>query len=94
MDCNCQRSFWNDSARFAEALYKWVKAGSPYRTPEEILCRWRICRQCERFEKIPGKPWRGRCGVCGCYLGRHGRRFLELNKIAFATETCPEGKWS
>ena len=98
MGCNCRgdyvRACWGLLRRYIKAVTRWEKAGKPTRTPAEIRRIFEeVCRNCEHFEPIEGKPWRGRCKVCGCYLGRHAHRLLRGNKIAMKTENCPLGKW-
>lgn len=89
--CCGRKTFWDNAQHYAIALYKWVQAGRPKRTKEEIEERFLICEKCEHFFRL--KPWRGRCKKCGCYLGRHVKLFAIRNKIAMKTEKCPEGKW-
>lgn len=74
------------AAKFAAALIKWARAGLPTRTPEEIEERLVICQACPHFD---GKQ--ERCRKCGCCLG--GQRSGWRNKLAYATEECPIGKW-
>lgn len=90
--CNGIKRIWISGVKYATAVAKWIQAGKPTRNAKEIRQRFLICESCPHFERI--RPWRGRCKVCGCYLGRHGHRLLEGNKIAMKTELCPEGKWS
>lgn len=93
MCCNEIKKIWRDGVKYTQAVWKWTQAGRPKRTAKEIEERFEICKRCPQFEQLKGKPWRGRCGVCGCYLGRHKNRFVIGNKIAMKTEKCPEGKW-
>lgn len=93
MCCNRVKRIWKDGVKYTQAVFTWITSGKPTRTATEIQERFDICRNCEHFEEIPRKPWRGRCGVCGCYLGRHVKKFIIGNKIAMRTEKCPEGKW-
>lgn len=92
--CESVEKFWRNGVQYTKAVYKWIKYNRPVRTAKEIQVRFKICQQCEFFEQIPNKPWRGRCKVCGCYLGRHKNRFIIGNKIAMRTEQCPKKKWS
>lgn len=92
--CCPNRGFWKNARDYAKAVITWVRNGRPTRSEAEIKERWEICLNCENFRQIKGKPWRGRCGVCGCYLGRHAHKFIPGNKIAMKTERCPEGKWN
>ena len=89
-----QRRFWHSVRAYAEACYEWYKAGKPSRSADEMAERFAICAQCPNFIPIDENRKRGRCAVCGCYLGINPHRFLEGNKIAMKTQKCPEGKWS
>lgn len=94
MSCCPNKPFWRQAIDYSRAVLRWIRNGKPTRTPEEIKERFEICRQCENFLPLAGKPWRGRCRKCGCYLGRHAHRLLKGNKIAMKTEKCPLNKWS
>ncbi len=73
------------------------------RTPWEIVELHAICRGCDYYR--PSKrqstrswwqrllriePAEGACGKCGCAVDRRG---TWLNKLAWRSEKCPEGKW-
>lgn len=88
-----QRRFWDSVQAYAAAVYDWYKKGKPNRTPEEMERCFSICSECEHFICIDDTKKRGRCAVCGCYLGVNPHRFLQGNKIAMKTQKCPEGKW-
>lgn len=88
-----QRRFWDSVRAYAAAVIEWYNAGKPSRTPEEMQERFAICSQCEHFIQIDEEKKRGRCAVCGCYLGVNPHRFLQGNKIAMKTQQCPEDKW-
>jgi len=72
--------------RYAAALKKWVAAGRPTRTDEEVEAIEQICKQCEKYETESG-----RCKVCGCKITTPG--IAILSKAKLATEVCPKGKW-
>lgn len=59
---------------------RWIEAGSPLRTTEQLGECFDICRECEHYKPTPIAT----CGKCGCFLSAKAR---------MATETCPEGKW-
>ncbi len=68
---------------YAEAVARWIVAGRPTRSDEEVA---RIFEQrCQ-----PCAP-NGRCPFCGCRVARDG--YTLLNKIKMATESCPQGRW-
>lgn len=73
--------------RYARALSRWIKAGRPERSREEIETIFsEHCIQCTEYDERPG-----RCKFCGCNVGL--RAAPMLNKIAMATENCPLDKW-
>lgn len=59
------------------ATLKWVAAGRPERTAEEIDAILAVCKTCEHFTG-------SRCKLCGCWLRA---------KAKMATESCPDGRW-
>lgn len=63
---------------------KWIAAGCPVRSDDEIAARFAICSACEQFRRP------SLCAHCGCQLRPSG---VVANKIALATEVCPLGKW-
>lgn len=73
--------------RYARSLSRWIKAGRPVRSEDEILGIFTTyCQECEFMDHDYS-----RCKVCGCHVGTIPSPLL--NKIAMATENCPEGKW-
>lgn len=70
----------------AVAHAKWVKAGMPIRTPEEIEATFALCQACKFFEPNTSEPDKGHCGVCGCGLKKAGGIGA---KNMMATEHCP-----
>ena len=76
--------------RFLYELTRWILAGRPIRTEQEMSKIFSICEQCPEFERYaPGCDF-GKCNVCGCNLDKidKGR-----NKIAWGTTSCPLKKW-
>ncbi len=73
--------------RYARALSRWIKAGRPVRSEDEILGIF--ATYCQRCEYLDEKH--GRCKICGCHVGTVASPLL--NKIAMGTEHCPVGKW-
>lgn len=80
-------ALWNEPATMAEkiervstATAKWLAAGSPLRTREQLAECLAICGTCELYK--PGLV--ATCGKCGCVLAAKAR---------MATEVCPLGKW-
>lgn len=70
---------------FLKSLLFHVWAGFPKSTTSEILDRYSICLSCEKF-----KHNKSECGVCGCNINK---KRVFLNKLAWADQECPIGKW-
>lgn len=71
------------ASNFTRSAVRYAAAGLPNATDAEIERRWAICQQCEHMTG-------GRCQRCGCPIVRERRL---LSKLAWATESCPVGKW-
>jgi len=73
--------------RYTRALSRWIKAGRPVRSEEEIKHFFELyCEPCEAYEAESSS-----CRYCGCRVNRV--QAAMLNKIAMATEECPLEKW-
>lgn len=73
------------TTNFTQSSFKYVKAGRPRRTDEEIDKILDICHNC------PTKRFNGKiCTRCGCPINRE-RKWL--NKLKWGTERCPDGHW-
>lgn len=70
---------------YREARERWIAAGRPVRTTEEMARLHEICTACEHFSGAS-------CKLCGCAI-HPSRKWL--NKLSWATEHCPldEAKW-
>lgn len=81
-------SLITQAQNFYNSHRKWVAAGKPTRSPEEISRLYSICEDCpaKRFLRVAQDI--GRCKECGCWLKRQG---AEYNKLAYETEGCPLG---
>jgi hypothetical protein len=80
--------------QFGRAYAKWMQAGQPVRTQEEIDQIFEThCRSCEHFKPLKHRPGRGHCRLCGCRC-KNKRKFM--NKLAWRTEQCPADppKWT
>lgn len=78
---------------YTAAMAKWMAAGKPVRDPFEVAKVYdTVCSVCPRFQTSV-MPNIGSCGLCGCRIARQGP--AELNKLAMATEHCPDlnPKW-
>lgn len=71
---------------FIKSLFFHVYNGFPKTTKQEILERYLICIECENFNKIQSE-----CNICGCSISNQSKF---LNKLAWADQECPVGKWS
>jgi hypothetical protein len=71
---------------FLKSLWFHIAAGLPKSTEQEIYDRYTVCINCEKF-----KPLKEECGVCGCNITN---KSVFLNKLAWADQECPIGKWS
>jgi hypothetical protein len=80
-------------ANFTLAAIRHLGAGSPTCDQATIDARLAICRECEWYRPDAENPELGTCAHadCGCALGRE-EKFL--NKLAWADEACPLGRWS
>ena len=71
--------------RWMSARMKWEQAGRPERSDEEVERIYKdICRPCDNYAPLTSK-W-GRCKLCNCSLNLGST----LNKIRWATESCPD----
>lgn len=78
------------AVNFAGAVTKHIISGLHKCTQEQIDNRLSICKGCELYiQKENG----GVCGhqSCGCNLKNEQ---VFLNKLAWADQQCPLGKWS
>ena len=48
-------------ARYAGAVYHWIRAGRPKRSDAEVARLLALCRACEHYD-----PAKTRCNHCGC----------------------------
>ena len=73
--------------RYGKAVARWVKAGRPVRTPDEVARIYDdLCRPCDDFDVE-----KETCKVCGCPVRKSAKALR--NKIGMATEHCPGEKW-
>lgn len=71
---------------FLKSLLFHVYRGFPKSTKEEIIQRYSICISCNEFNQTLKE-----CGICGCNV--NDKRIF-MNKLAWADQECPLGKWS
>lgn len=70
---------------FLKSLFWHIYSGSPKSSREEINYRYQICINCDQFDNI-----KSQCNVCGCLIKN---KKVFLNKLAWADQECPIGKW-
>lgn len=70
---------------FLKSLFFHIRSGLPKSTKEEIKYRYSVCESCDKFNRVKSE-----CGVCGCAISM---KSIFLNKLAWADQECPEGKW-
>jgi len=71
---------------FTKSLYFHISNGFPKATNSQIMDRYKICLDCENFDQN-----KSICNICGCALSTKSKF---LNKLAWADQECPVGKWS
>ena len=79
----------NPVRRYLTARDKWIAAGKPLRDAAERRTLFAICEACPEYQPLPVVEG-GRCKACSCGIARERDT---LNKIAWATEECPRGRW-
>lgn len=71
---------------FFKSLFFHVWAGFPKSTQSEIDFRFNICKnECDMFNLKDSS-----CMICGCNVNQ---RKIFMNKLAWADQECPLGKW-
>lgn len=70
---------------FLKSLWFHISLGMPKSSQQTINNRLAICHACEQFNSIKNE-----CFICGCNI--NGKKQF-LNKLAWADQECPIGKW-
>lgn len=71
---------------FLKSLLFHIYSGFPKSSKEQILYRFDICsKACDMYNKKDQT-----CMMCGCYVND---KKIFLNKLAWADQECPLGKW-
>jgi len=74
--------------RYFSARQRWEQAGKPERSDEEVQRIYeQVCKPCEHYKRLTTEH--GWCKLCKCSLNLGSK----LNKIRWATESCPVDKW-
>lgn len=72
---------------YASSVRKWVAAGKPERTQEEMDAIWEThCSGCRMYDKVKKV-----CNSCGCPASTDQPSLK--NKLRMATEACPLGRF-
>lgn len=71
---------------FLKSLFWHIWAGFPKSSRQEIINRLEICLSCEKYDSKNQE-----CSVCGCSVNN---KKIFMNKLAWADQECPIGKWS
>ena len=71
---------------FLKSLFWHISRGCPKSTNAQILDRYNICLNCESYDGDYKQ-----CMECGCNINN---KKIFLNKLAWADQECPLGKWS
>lgn len=69
-------------ANYSKAMLRWIRAGRPVCTEDQIAERLAICQACPLFDAV-----KEHCTKCGCPANRNANAMR--NKLAMATESCP-----
>jgi len=70
---------------FLKALWWHIWLGFPASSQAQIDHRFSICSSCEMYDAKNTQ-----CLVCGCFINN---KRIFLNKLAWADQECPNGKW-
>ena len=70
---------------FLYSLFWHVYRGFPKSSQELINDRYQICSSCDYFDLHNSQ-----CLVCGCNINN---KKIFMNKLAWADQQCPTGKW-
>jgi uncharacterized paraquat-inducible protein A len=70
---------------FIKSLVWHIQLGLPKSSQKQIDNRFSICLDCDSYDQHYGQ-----CLECGCNINN---RRIFLNKLAWADQKCPLGKW-
>jgi hypothetical protein len=70
---------------FIKSLWWHIYLGFPKSTQQQIDYRFSVCNSCDKFDKNNSE-----CFICGCNINN---KKIFLNKLAWADQSCPLGKW-
>jgi uncharacterized paraquat-inducible protein A len=70
---------------FLKSLLFHIYLGLPKANQAEIDYRYSICKSCDQYNEKNKE-----CNQCGCAINQ---KKIFLNKLAWADQKCPLGKW-
>lgn len=70
---------------FLRSLFWHISRGLPKSSRKTINERFAICLSCDAYD-----PKRSICRACGCNINN---KKTFMNKLAWADQECPLGKW-
>lgn len=70
---------------FLKSLYFHIALGLPKTSYGQIQDRYNICLSCDKYNSTKKE-----CGICGCLVNN---KKIFFNKLAWADQECPIGKW-
>lgn len=76
-------TFHQKTKKFIKAFTEHIKNGSPTCNQQQMDARFAICKECEFFTGSG-------CRKCGCGINRTRKL---MNKLHWADQECPMGKW-
>lgn len=71
---------------FLKSFWFHIYNRFPKSTQKEINYRYNICINCDSYNKNKSE-----CSECGCNINN---KKIFMNKLAWADQKCPLGKWS
>ena len=77
--------FWLKFKTFIKSLYWHINNGLPKSSQKTIDHRYSICLACTSYDTKYSQ-----CMECGCNINN---KKMFLNKLAWADQYCPLGKW-
>ena len=79
-----QAGMFDRLSRYATAVARWIAAGRPTRTDQQVESLLANCQACEHFDGSA-------CRKCGCRVSASPNALA--NKLRMLTESCPIGRW-
>lgn len=77
-------------AKFTKEAISHALNGMPTCSQQQIDERLIICKSCPFYIISKNNPDVGVCDICDCHINKEN---IFLNKLAWADQECPKGKW-